>query len=362
MPSSIAGSRRQFLQHLLTGGAVAAGLSGWWNRALVGQAQTPIALPAPPPDRGTLRMIAISDLNNRYGDTDYRAEVHQAIALIRHWRPDLVLCGGDMVAGQKLGLTSAQFQAMWAGFDRDVFQPIQSAGIPFVFTFGNHDASNLRSADRSFKYEVDRAAANRYWQDHRNQLRLNWVDDRDFPFFYAVRQGDTFILSWDASGPAIDPAQLTRAEQLLTSEAGRSARHRLVLGHLPLYAVSPERNGPGHVLPNTAALLALFAGSRVSAYITGHHHAYFPARQGSVDLLHLGCLGGGVRSWLGSSASPIRTLTVIDIQPDRPDLRYSSYQLNPTRAVSYSQLPARITGFNGQLVRRDLTFGDNDRP
>jgi hypothetical protein len=353
MPSPSAGSRRQFLHHLLTGGAVAAGLSGWWNRALVGQAQPPIALPDPPPDQGALRIIAISDLNNGYGETDYRTEVHQAIALIRHWQPDLVICGGDMVAGQKLGLTPAQFQAMWAGFDRAVFQPIQQAGIPFAFTFGNHDASNIRLADRTFKYAIDRAAANRYWQDHRSQLRLNWVDDRDFPFFYAVRQGDTFLLSWDASGPAIDPAQLARAEQLLTSEAGRSARHRLVLGHLPLYAVSPERNAPGHVLPNTAAMLALFERSRVSAYITGHHHAYFPARQGSIDLLHLGCLGGGVRSWLGSTASPIRTLTVIDVPRDHPDLRYSSYQLNPLLAVTNDRLPARISGFNGQLMRRD---------
>ncbi len=344
--------RRQFLRNLFVGGLLTAGGATVLDRAALVQAQPPED-GSPPPDRGDLRIVAISDLNNGYGETDYRSEVHQAIGAIARWRPDLVLCGGDMVAGQKLGLTRSQFQAMWAGFDRAVYQPIRQAGVPFAFTFGNHDASNILLPDRSFKYALDRSEAAAYWNRRRDSLGLDWVDDQLFPFFYAFRDRGALIVSWDASGSVISAEQLARAERVLMSEAGRSARVRLVLGHMPLYAVTPERNGPGNVLRDTAAVRSLLERTQVTAYITGHHHAYFPARMGTIDLLHLGCLGGGARSWLGTTAAPIRTLTVIDVRFAAAELRYSTYQLNPLRPLSDQQLPQSITGFNGRLVRRD---------
>jgi hypothetical protein len=347
-------SRRQFVQNLLAGGVLATGAATWLQRADRAGAQSPPNLEqAPPPDRGDLRIIAISDLNNGYGETDYRAEVHQAIALIQRWQPDLVVCGGDMVAGQKLGLTRSQFQAMWAGFDRTIYQPLRQGGIPFAFTLGNHDASNITLPDRTFKYALDRNEAAAYWRRQRSTMNWDWVDDAWFPFFYAFRMGNALIVSWDASGPVISTEQLLRAEQLFTSEVGRAAQVRLLLGHMPLHAVTPQLNQPGTVLRDTTQVQSLLERAQVTAYITGHHHAYFPARMGTVDLLHLGCLGGGARSWLGTSSTPIRTLTVIDARFGSPNLRYSSYQLNPFRSLRDDQLPREIVGFNGRLVRRD---------
>ncbi|HEY9827235.1 MAG TPA: metallophosphoesterase, partial [Stenomitos sp.] len=84
----------------------------------VAQAIGPTGLVAP--SRGDVRIVVISDLNSQYGSTNYEPEVHQAIALIPQWQPDLVLCSGDMVAGQSLALSEAQIQAMWEGFDRAI--------------------------------------------------------------------------------------------------------------------------------------------------------------------------------------------------------------------------------------------------
>src|SRR5690606_31969715 len=48
-----------------------------------------------------LRIMVISDLNDSYGSTSYSKEVAAAIQKIPDIKPDIILCGGDMVAGQK---------------------------------------------------------------------------------------------------------------------------------------------------------------------------------------------------------------------------------------------------------------------
>lgn len=53
--------------------------------------------PLPSPPRGDLRIAIISDLNSAYGSTDDAPEVDRAVALLPAWRPDVVLCSGDMV-------------------------------------------------------------------------------------------------------------------------------------------------------------------------------------------------------------------------------------------------------------------------
>ena len=70
------------------------------------------------PPRGDIRLVAISDLNGVYGATDYDPEIDKAIALLPFWQPDMVICGGDMIAGQKSSLSEAQLKAMWQAFDK----------------------------------------------------------------------------------------------------------------------------------------------------------------------------------------------------------------------------------------------------
>ena len=57
----------------------------------------------------SIQIAVISDLNSQYGSTDYEPEVDKAIALIvNHWQPDLVLGGGDAIAGPQKSLTKPQ--------------------------------------------------------------------------------------------------------------------------------------------------------------------------------------------------------------------------------------------------------------
>jgi hypothetical protein len=150
------------------------------------------------PERGDLRIVAISDLNGAYGSTDYDPDVDKAIALIPFWRPDLVVAGGDMVAGQSPSLTTAQIQAMWAAFDEHVRAPLDAAGIPFGFTIGNHDASGARGANGQFTFQQERDLATAYWQAPEHDPGVEFSDRTDFPFFYTFRQGDVFL--WRGMG------------------------------------------------------------------------------------------------------------------------------------------------------------------
>ena len=83
----------------------------------------------------------ISDLNGRYGSTDYHPRVTAAVAAITELRPDLVISTGDMVAGQKSRLENGQFTQMWQALNRVVADPLLRARIPLAVAVGNHDGS-----------------------------------------------------------------------------------------------------------------------------------------------------------------------------------------------------------------------------
>ena len=68
--------------------------------------------------------------------------------LLLQQKPDLVICAGDMVAGQKTSLTDRQLEAMWEGFETFVRRPLEPTGIPLLPAMGNHDASSQQSQGR----------------------------------------------------------------------------------------------------------------------------------------------------------------------------------------------------------------------
>jgi hypothetical protein len=345
MPAPL--SRRHFLT--LAGGA---GLA--LGAAALGRADAAAPLSNLPP-RGDRRLVAISDLNGSYGSTGYIPQVGRAVALIPALAPDLVLCGGDMVAGQKLGLSAGQLAAMWAAFGQQVLDPLRRAQLPFAFALGNHDASGSRSGG-GYTFALDRQHAERFWTPRRGQLGLQFVDASRFPFAYSVRQSDLFLLVWDASAAAVPAEQIAWAERSLASPAAQGARVRLVLGHLPLQAISQGRNRPGEVLQGADQLRRLLERQGVQAYISGHHHAFFPGRSGGLDLLALGALGSGPRRLLGASQLPRHTLTLIDLfwargaQPARAV--YTSYDMTSLQRINAAELPARIVSPDGRALQR----------
>ena len=335
-------------------GLAALSMGAWAAGQIPGRAAQAEAsrLQAP---RGDLRLVAISDLNSSYGSTSYLSEVLRAVQLIPSWKPDLVLCGGDMVAGQKLGLSQVHLSAMWASFDRQLLAPLRRAGLPVAITMGNHDASASRSGGR-YVFALDRQEAGRYWRSQRDSLGLKFVDASQFPFAYSVLQQDLFLLVWDASSSTVPAEQVAWAERQLRSPAARSAKLRLVLGHLPLVAVAQGRDRPGDVLQQGEALRQLLERTDAHAYISGHHHAYFPGRVGQLDLLNLGALGSGPRRRLQDSAPPAQTLTLIDSfwpQNGRDGRTvYTSFNMTTLQPIRSQQLPSQIRPSQGPVLSR----------
>jgi predicted MPP superfamily phosphohydrolase len=309
------------------------------------------------PERGDVRILVISDMNSRYGSTEYRPEVLEGIRLATDWQPDLVLCAGDMIAGQKISLSQAEVAAMWAAFDRQILVPLRQAGLPFAFTLGNHDASSYQH-NGAYVFATDRQEAQRYWQAHQAALGLQYIEDSGFPFYYSFKQNDIFYLVWDASSANVSAEQVAWAERSLTSTEAQAAKLRLVIGHLPFYAISQGRDRSGEILNHADALRTLLEAHDVHTYISGHHHAYYPGHAGQLNLLHCGALGSGPRSWLNRTDAAVQTLTVLDITLDSDTMVYTTYNMNTRERVAMQHLPRQIVGPNGRVLRQDIAWAD----
>ncbi|MBF2057194.1 MAG: metallophosphoesterase [Cyanobacterium sp. T60_A2020_053] len=309
------------------------------------------------PSKGDIRLLVISDLNSAYGSTEYEPEVSRALDLILSWQPDLVLCGGDMIAGQKNSLSNAQIQQMWQGFDRIVAQPLRDLQMPFAFTIGNHDGSaSFNIAESRFTFQRDRDFAQQYWLSHKEDTRLNFVDSTNFPFYYTFTFQDLFFLVWDASNSRISPQQLQWVRGALTSSQAKNAKMRLMIGHLPLYGVAKGRDKPGEVLNNADQLREMLEQYNVHTYISGHHHAYYPAHKGNLQMLHAGVLGQGSRSLISGNVPPMQNVTLIDIDFESPQLTtYTTYNMKDLTTVKLEDLPPSLNTHNGKIFRRDIS-------
>ncbi len=306
------------------------------------------------PLRGDVRIVVISDLNSQYGSTTYEPEVRQAIALIPQWKPDLVLCSGDMVAAQSKALGDSQIQAMWAGFEQTIGAPLRKAQLPLGFTVGNHDASGALGPGGERLFERDRNFAKTYWNQSSHTPNLQFADRAEFPFYYSFSQNGIFYLVWDASSAILSPQQLVWAEKSLASSAAQTAKLRIAIGHLPLYAVAVDRDKPGEFLDRAEELRSLLEKYRVHTYISGHDHAYFPGHRGKLQLLQTGALGTGPRQWLNSKLAPTKTLTVVDITLHEAKTRYTTYDMFTQQVLDHQTLPRLIVSPTGPILRRDV--------
>lgn len=313
-----------------------------------------LSTPAPPgmfaPKKGDIRLVVISDLNSRYGSTTYESQVEKTIPFISEWQPDLVLCAGDMVAGQKLSLTEENIQAMWNSFDRYIATPLRQTKQPFAITIGNHDGSGYIKSGK-FIFAKERRLAENYWSQHQNDLNLEFFEGDEFPFYYSFLHKEIFYLIWDASTFQIPNQQLEWVEKSLESSQAQTAKMRIVMGHLPLYAVAVGRNKFGDVLTEAEKLQTLLEQYNVHLYISGHHHAYFPGYKGNLKLLYTGAVGSGPRVLLNSNLAPINTLTVVDINLEQSNSFYTTYDMKKFAVINSQELPEKITGFNGSVWR-----------
>ena len=311
------------------------------------------------PSRGDVRIVVISDLNSAYGSTDYEPEVDKAIKLLPFWQPDLVLCSGDMIAGQKPSLTPEQIKAMWAAFDEHIAAPLRLAKIPYGFTMGNHDGSAAVGVDGKYRFQQERDLATEYWHNPQHNPGLQFIDRYEFPFYYTFAYKDIFFMAWDGSFSNIPAEKLAWVEKALASPQAQQAKMRILLGHLPLYAVAVGRDKPGEVMNNSEELRAMLEKYKVHTYISGHHHAYYPGHRGRLQLLHTGALGSGPRSLIDDKLPPRKTITVLDIDFDTSELStYTTYDIQTLELIEYARLPRFLVGHNGIVLRRDIQEKD----
>lgn len=237
------------------------------------------------PPRGDTRFVVLGDFNGPYGSTTYPASLARVIAAVTEvWRPDAVLFPGDVVAGQSRELSRERLDAMWRAFDEHVAAPLRAAGIAYALAVGNHDASS--------------------------------------PLVTAERR------EWLAAQLASEPA--------------RQAAVRIVVGHLPLVPVSVGREAPGERLAAAEEIAALLREGCVSAYVSGHHAAYYPGVWDGLELLAAG--GIGARRLLGWDGRPRSTVTVVDVWEAAGELTYATFDVETLEPLGGEDLPAALPG------------------
>ncbi|MFW5972359.1 MAG: metallophosphoesterase family protein [Bacteroidota bacterium] len=307
----------------------------------------------PPPNQSpdVFSVALISDLNSSYGSTEYEPAVHEGVRLITdEWRPDLVLIAGDLIAGQRVELSDSRVDSMWTAFDATVYEPIREAGIPVAFAMGNHDASRYE------RFARDRRMAIEHWMGR--DLGVEVLDSLDFPLNYSFRAGPLFVVVWDATNEETirDERLLDWVRRQLELPEAESARHRWIVGHLPLHAVAEGRNRKGEVLAGADTLRRMMVEYDVDVYVSGHHHAYYPGRRGPLEMLHLGALGQGPRPLIGSNREPLQAITLATLRTDTLQLDTQAFGFDdPAQRISLEldDLPERIESINGFVVRRD---------
>jgi hypothetical protein len=234
-----------------------------------------------------LRVAVISDLNGSYGSTEYDRTVRAAVQRIIEVKPDVVICAGDMVAGQKAGL---DYPAMWAAFHEAVTDPLAEAGIPLAVSPGNHDASGYAA------FRGEREEYVKQWRA-RPPRGVKLVAAEQYPLRYAFTAGPALFVALDATtvGP-LDAEQMAWLAAVLKRHGRR--RPAMVFGHVPLHPVAKTRETQVIGDPKLEALLI---ENRVALVVGGHHHAYYPGRRGPLRLVTTGCVGGGPRVLIGTT-------------------------------------------------------------
>ncbi len=302
-----------------------------------------------PVEQGDVRFFIMSDLNSSFGSTDYQWQVDSTVVWLPRYAPDMVLTAGDLVAGQDRSLSDEEIDAMWEGFERHIADSLRTYNIPYAPAMGNHDGSN---AHPDFQRERDKAK--RYFNQEQFDWGIDFVDQANFPFWYSFKIDDIFFIVWDATSANIPEENLEWVKDQLESDRAQDASMRMVMGHLSLYPVAVGRNRFGELLDKPDDLLELLESYDVHTYISGHNHAYFPGKRGSVDLLNTGALGSGPRPVIGSPDEPRHVFTIVDIWPDGGRTVYTTVDAHTAEIIEKNELPRYTEGVNGYVMRRDL--------
>lgn len=299
-------SRRSFLKSIAVGGSLIAS---------PGLART--SWPIQGSERGDLRLVFYTDIH-----ADAAPETSHAMAMaaaaINAQKPDLVLCGGDLIAG---GFTSRPDQAAprWDAY-MTMMRAIEAEHHAVI---GNHDLVGVRPADGS-------AAASDPRRDFVRRLGLS----RTYGSFDAL--GYRFIL--------LESVRISDAAHLydgwVSSEQTEWIRNLLasvavgtpivLLLHMPLLTTffSATQGGtfqapPNRVVINTTEVLNLFAEHNLILVLQGHLHVTEAVQWRGTTFLTGGAVCGNW--WKGTYFDTSEGINTITLRGDRIDWDYVDY-------------------------------------
>lgn len=283
------------------------------------------------------KFVVISDLNGSYGSLNYDPIVKSAINEIIKMRPEAVLITGDMVAGQKSGLN---YEQMWKSFHEVVSDELAKVGIPLVVTPGNHDASIFS------RFAGEREIFSLQWIQRTPMI--HFIDQKNYPFFYAASFSQTLLISLDATAPGkLHPEQLQWLENLLETHS-KKFKTIIVQGHLPTFSFAQGRE----LETLDSSLNEIFERYGVDIYLSGHHHAFYPGLQNSVHYVSQACLGSGARRLIGEVNRSQKLMTLIEIEGDSISINgVSPYNYNDI--FDKKTLPQSLE-FEGMKIFLDL--------
>ncbi len=287
-----------------------------------------------------LRVAVISDLNGSYGSTRYSPRVAAAVDRIIALAPDLVISTGDMVAGQRRPvLSEPEVRAMWEAFHAEVTEPLNRVGIPLVVTPGNHDASAYGG------FEAERAIFAEQWRAMKPML--DYIDDGDYPFFYAFEMGGIRFASLDAT--TLGPLRGDQMKRL--SKAMKGSGPAVTFSHLPLWPFAQSRE---REIIGDPALEALYHELDVDLHLSGHHHAFYLGWKDGVAYVSQACLGGGTRVLIGDTVRSERSFTILEFGTE--GLRSVQAYTGPgfRELLDQSSLPPQVISPKATLQRLDL--------
>ncbi len=136
--------------------------------------------------------------------------------------------------------------------------------------------------------------------------------------------------------------------KVLDKEGGESIA-RIVFGHIPVWSLTVGRE---RSIIGDPDLEQLFKEKKVSAYLSGHQHGFYPFRHNGQYYVGQAALGSGPRRLIGDKKRSPRSFTFIEIDTDG-SLNVTAYTGSDYKqVVERSSLPAEIT-CNGVTVVRD---------
>ena len=290
-----------------------------------------------------LRVAVVSDLNHSYGTIGYDPPVRAAIKRVIELKPDVVLCTGDMIAGQSTApkLTRKELEAMWQSFHETVTRPLSDAGIAFAPSAGNHDGSALPG------FQLERDVYREQWE--KNKKNLSLLDGGNYPFSYAFTMNGVLFAALDATvAGSLPPVQMRWLGDVLAQEEQKSIA-RIVFGHLPVWSLTVGRE---RGMLRDTNLEQLFAEKSVNVYLSGHQHGFYPFYHNDQYYVGQAALGSGPRRLIGDKNRSPRAFTFIEVTTDGT-LNVMAYT-GPDfkQVVQRSTLPPQIT-YNGITIVRD---------